>query len=239
MAAVDITIPVDPSIFDKGEDYTIFYREHWENEYYVGKFRLTLVNLTPVNLTLEEGFTAIAEGAFKGVEQLQTIKIPASLVTIQTDAFVMTKNLRKIMFEQNSQIASIGQYAFSRSGLTQVVIGESALDRLNVERNSLNMEPLHFGENNNFYGKGDVEIVPSEPQINPRLRVTRKPDGDNSSPSGVIFNFFNGLRSPKIVSGPAGGARKSRTRRRRIRRKSKKASTTRRMQKRTRTMKRK
>ena len=100
------------------------------------------------------------------------------------------------------------------------------------------LSPLHFGKNN-FYGKNNVEIVPMEPQINPRLRVTTKPDVDNPSPSGGIFNFFNGLRGTKIVPGPAGGARKSRRRKRGIRRKSRKASTTRRMQKRRRTMKRK
>jgi hypothetical protein len=249
MAAVDITIPVDPFIFDEGDDYTIFYRELWENEYYtyVGE-----IPLRRVNLTLEEGFTAIAEGAFKDVEELQTIKIPASLVTIQKDAFVnatnlhqvyfaqgsllktigraafanttslksinipasvtrieisafdVTENLREITFEQNSQIASIGQYAFSRSGLTRVVIGEPALNRLNVERNILNLPPLHFGKNYNFYGRGKVTIVSMAQQID-TLRLSTREVGYKKPPRSG-FGYIKevvGLVRPREKTRPS------------------------------------
>jgi hypothetical protein len=186
--------------------------------------------------------------AFAGATSLEEINIPASIHTISKLAFTNTPILTEITFEPNSGISKIWRDAFEESGLTRVVIGEYGLSSLNDYRMNSSypqLSPLHFGKNN-FYGKNNVEIVPIEPQINPRLRVTTKPDVDNPSPSGGIFNFFNGLRGTKIVPmppPPAGGARKSRRRKRGARRKSRKSSGTRRMQKRKpkrrRTMKRK
>ena len=101
----------------------------------------------------------IAARVFENATALNSINIPAGVREIEGYAFLNTPMLREITFDQNSQIASIHATAFSRSGLTLVVIGESALDRLNVERLALNMQPLRFGENNNFYGKTNVKIV--------------------------------------------------------------------------------
>jgi hypothetical protein len=116
----------------------------------------------------------ISARVFENATALNSINIPAGVREIEAYAFLNTPMLREITFDQNSQIASIHANAFSRSGLTLVVIGESALDRLNVERLALNMQPLHFGENNNFYGKRNVKIVSRTQETDMLHLVTRE-----------------------------------------------------------------
>ena len=115
----------------------------------------------------------IRQDAFNGTS-LKTIRIPKLVTKIGDNAFANTADLKEITFEQNSKIAHIGRNAFGGSGLTTVVIGESALERLNAERHILNLPPLrfgevpplHFGKNNNFYGKDNVTIVSLTDSIN-------------------------------------------------------------------------
>ncbi len=124
----------------------------------------------------------IRQDAFNGTS-LDTVRIPKMVTKIGDNAFSNTADLKEITFEQNSKIAHIGRNAFSGSGLTLVVIGETALERLNAERNTLNlppfnfgeMPPLHFGENNNFYGKDNVTIVSMTETINTFALGVTKP----------------------------------------------------------------
>jgi hypothetical protein len=116
----------------------------------------------------------ISARVFENATALNSINIPAGVREIEAYAFINTPMLREITFDQNSQIASIHANAFSKSGLTLVVIGESALDRLNVERLALNMQPLHFGENNNFYGKRNVKIVSRQQEADMLHLITRE-----------------------------------------------------------------
>ena len=129
-------------------------------------------------VTFEPGsrLEMIRQGAFMDATSLQTIHIPASVIDIRDLAFTNTQSLREITFEQNSQIGYIGiNNTFSHSGLTKVVIGESALNRLNIDRQAHNLPPLRFGENNYFYGKSNVKIVSRAQQINRFAMISRKP----------------------------------------------------------------
>jgi hypothetical protein len=125
---------------------------------------------------------SIKGAAFHSATALETIRIPRGVTEIQEGAFTDTKNLREIIFEHNSQIArmtsDITIYdindTFQGSGLTLVVIGEPALNRLNVERRTLNMQPLRFGQNNNFYGKPNVKIVSRKQETDMLHLVTRE-----------------------------------------------------------------
>jgi hypothetical protein len=129
-------------------------------------------------VTFEPGsrLEMIRQGAFMDATSLQTIQIPASVIDIRDLAFTNTQSLREITFEQNSQIGYIGiNNTFSRSGLTKVAIGESALNRLNIDRQAHNLPPLRFGENNYFYGKSNVKIVSRAQQINRFAMISRKP----------------------------------------------------------------
>ena len=195
---------------------------------------------------------------------LQSIRIPASVREIADQAFFDTSSLVEVSFEQNSQITTIHPIAFIDSGLTRVAIGETALNRLNN-----NPRPLHFGPNNNFYGKEDVTIVSRSKQFN-MFAMLAKRAGPPPPPNSVLErpmpipksvadytasfiienvvpksgNILSSTEFAEAVAAKAakarkGGSRKSRRRKRGVRRRSRKASTTRRMQKRRRTMKRK
>jgi hypothetical protein len=227
---------------------------------------LTFENATSLReVTFEEGsqLEFIYDGAFRGAIALQTIQIPASVLSIREDAFANTTNLRQVTFEPNSDIIHIDPNAFRDSGLDLVVIGEIALERLNVERNTLNLTPLHFGPNNNFYGRDNVTIVSRAQQISslmfsmrntptrPRISddITRRV-GTFLMPPGVVPKSRKALEARGAAmeeesegEESAGGARKSRRRKRGIRRSGRKASrarkTKKRKSKRRRTMKRK
>ena len=220
----------------------------------------TLMNLTFENatslreVTFEEGsqLEFIYDGVFRGATALQTIQIPASVLSIREDAFANTTNLRQVIFEPNSEIIHIDPNAFRDSGLELVVIGEIALERLNVERNTLNLTPLYFGPNNNFYGRDNVTIVSRAQQMY-AFRGRRAP-GYRQLPRDAKDYIAKFLMPPGAqpkssaalaarAEDSAGGARKPRTRKRGIRRNSRKASraqkTKKRKSKRRRTMKRK
>ena len=213
---------------------------------------LTFENATSLReVTFEEGsqLEFIYDGAFRGATALQTIQIPASVLSIREDAFANTTNLRQVTFEPNSDIIHIDPNAFRDSGLDLVVIGEIALERLNVERNTLNLTPLHFGPNNNFYGRDNVTIVSRAQQMY-AFRGRRAP-GYRQLPRDAKDYIAKFLMPPGAqpkssaalaarAEDSAGGARKPRTRKRGIRRSGRKASGSRRTKKRRRrTMKRK
>ena len=215
---------------------------------------LTFENATSLReVTFEEGsqLEFIYDGAFRGAIALQTIQIPASVLSIREDAFANTTNLRQVIFEPNSDIIHIDPNAFRDSGLDLVVIGEIALERLNVERNTLNLTPLHFGPNNNFYGRDNVTIVSRAQQIY-AFRGRRAP-GYRPLPRDAKDYIAKFLMPPGAqpkssaalaarAEDSAGGARKPRTRKRGIRRSGRKASsaqkTMKRKSKRRRTQKR-
>ena len=215
---------------------------------------LTFENATSLReVTFEEGsqLEFIYDGVFRGATALQTIQIPASVLSIREDAFANTTNLRQVIFEPNSEIIHIDPNAFRDSGLDLVVIGEIALERLNVERNTLNLTPLYFGPNNNFYGRDNVTIVSRAQQMY-AFRGRRAP-GYRQLPRDAKDYIAKFLMPPGAqpkssaalaarAEDSAGGARKPRTRKRGIRRSGRKASsaqkTMKRKSKRRRTQKR-
>jgi hypothetical protein len=89
-------------------------------------------------IQIPAGVISIGRIAFRGATALQTIQIPAGVTEIGEAAFSNTTNLREIIFEQGSQITRIDHNAFGESGLTLVAIGETALNRLNTDANSRN-----------------------------------------------------------------------------------------------------
>ena len=205
----------------------------------------------------------IYDGAFRGAIALQTIQIPASVLSIREDAFANTTNLRELSFERNSEITSIHPTAFIGSGLTLVVIGEIVLEGLNDRRMTLNLPPLRFGQNTNFYGAGNVTIVSRAQQISSLMFSMRNTPTRPRIPDDLTRRVGTFLMPPDVIPKSrkaleargaameeetegeefAGGARKSRRRKRGIRRSSRKASrgrkTKKRKSKRRRTQKRK
>jgi hypothetical protein len=163
----------------------------------------------------EEGseLVSIGNDAFNSATALQTIQIPAGVRGIGDEAFANTPSLREITFEQDSEISHIGYDAFRGSGLTLVVIGESALNRLNADANSRNalainrrpfrlLPEIRFGETNDFYGKYFVKIVSRAQQIGTLQLSTNKRGYKTARKTGVVSSIKNALGLSKPPTRP-------------------------------------
>ena len=211
---------------------TIFTKGHWHDAW-TGPGSMQ-------KIILENGWTEIGEQAFEDDDdkELQFIVIPASVVKISDGAFMGARNLKEVIFENNSQIVEIGEDAFFESGLIRVVMDEHALDTLNQNISDINSEnfgsldvesfhtfreipELHFGIDNYFYGCEGVEIAP--PVINTG-NLLRRISSNRSDSDISLSRIPPPIR--RIHSSPNGGG-KVRTKKR-IRRKSRKTTTRRR-----------
>ena len=85
----------------------------------VGKMATLPANTTVV---LEEGITEIDRDAFDGNNGLVAIEMPASLETIDVQAFRGCSNLTSITFPENSNLKEIKGYSFMSSGLEDVIL---------------------------------------------------------------------------------------------------------------------
>ena len=97
--------------------------------------------------------TSIGDYAFCGNSSLTTITIPASVTCIGDEAFSFCNNLTTIYIAENSQLSSIGNYAFSDSEPTAIHIGDIAT-WCNISFHSSNSNPLSRGAN--LYLNGEL-----------------------------------------------------------------------------------
>ena len=65
--------------------------------------------------------TIINDNTFNSATALTSINIPASVITIDVNAFKLTTSLHTVTFETGSQLTTIGNQAFLDSGLTTVI----------------------------------------------------------------------------------------------------------------------
>ena len=68
-------------------------------------------NYLNANLVIDNSVSGIAESAFEG-SALTSVTIPASVTTIGDNAFYGSTSLATVEFDANSQLTSIGEYAF-------------------------------------------------------------------------------------------------------------------------------
>ncbi len=75
---------------------------------------------------IEEGVTTIGEEAFchRYSSQVKKLYVAASVKEIKNDAFYYCTKLSEVTFAPNSQLKSIGEYAFSNTNLTNIVLPE-------------------------------------------------------------------------------------------------------------------
>lgn len=67
--------------------------------------------------------TSIAESAFEDNTDITSITLPKTLKTIESSAFCYCENLKKVNIK--SSLTSIGSYAFTYTGLTEITIPDS------------------------------------------------------------------------------------------------------------------
>ena len=161
-------------------------------------------------IQIPAGVKTIGQSAFKNATALQTIRIPKLVRVIGEQAFANTTSLREITFEQDSQIADIGYDAFRGSSLTLVVIGESALNRINANADLYNraeiessrrpirfLPEVKFREINDFYGAYYVTIVSRKQQIDTLQLITKKSGYKVHPKSGFIRSIKETLGAVK------------------------------------------
>lgn len=73
-------------------------------------------------IIISEGVTYIGTSAFRGVNTLHEVRIPSTVTSIGLSAFSGDQNLEAVTFAEGSQLTSIGDSAFSATGLTSIDI---------------------------------------------------------------------------------------------------------------------
>ena len=85
-------------------------------------------NLTQVKeVVIPNSVTSIGSNAFYGATNLTTINIPNTLTTIGNYAFYNTKSLNVLSISKDSNLQSIGSYAFSLSGIKSIYIPKGVI----------------------------------------------------------------------------------------------------------------
>ena len=80
-------------------------------------------NLKTLTFADDSKLTTIGNEAFYNQNQLTTLSIPSSVVSIGDNTFYGCSNLQNVNFDTDSQLKTIGMYAFYRcSGLTEFII---------------------------------------------------------------------------------------------------------------------
>ena len=76
-------------------------------------------------VTFPNNITNIGNYAFKDCTSLTEVTIPNSVTNLGNNAFHTCSNLTSITFEENSQLTSIGTYAFGSTKITNLIIPNS------------------------------------------------------------------------------------------------------------------
>ncbi|MBR1925776.1 MAG: leucine-rich repeat protein [Clostridia bacterium] len=80
---------------------------------------------TDSNITLRNDCTQIEANAFSGCLNIQSVTIPASVKSIGSSAFGECENLHTVTFETESQLQTIGDWAFCACNITSITIPAS------------------------------------------------------------------------------------------------------------------
>ena len=79
-------------------------------------------------LNISNGIKMIGRSACMNCTDLTAVTIPESVTTIGEEAFQSCNDLTSVTFTGNSQLTTIGEYAFAYSGLTSITIPASVSD---------------------------------------------------------------------------------------------------------------
>ena len=142
----------------------------WEIQ---GFFLHNARNVTSV--TLHEGLGWIGQGVFKH-SKIETIELPASLISLGAYAFAECENLRSVTFSENSSFKNIENHTFaSCSSLTEITIPASVVKiNDNAFKGCDNLENIYFENTEGWQNKpssgGDfVDMDVTDPEENAEM----------------------------------------------------------------------
>ena len=136
----------------------------WCNISYGGSNASPMCNLADLylngekvtDLVIPAGIKQINSRAFDSCQSITSVTIPSSITIIDEVAFSQCRNLESVVFEDNSQLASIGRIAFtSCSSLTSIEIPSSLTSiGIGAFRNCSSLESVTFGDNSKLTSIG-------------------------------------------------------------------------------------
>ena len=111
------------NIFSCGIEYTPYYKNLPDGEFYMGKVLYKYKGEMPenTNITVKDGTTVLRRNTFYGQNNLISIELPDSVTKIESEAFRNCSNLSSVTMSKN--IKYIGEAAFDNcTSLSQIVI---------------------------------------------------------------------------------------------------------------------
>ncbi len=116
-------------------------------------------NTVITSVRLPEGLGAIYNGAFKGTVALKEIVIPASVRTIESNAF-SGSGIERVTFGEGSVLSIIGQYAFAEtSALTEIAIPDSVTEIRDFAFYNSALTGISFGEDSLLKSVGEYAFA--------------------------------------------------------------------------------
>ena len=103
--------------------------EYAENELR-GGIKITKYNGTDTEVVIPNSIdglevTSIGDYAFQANENIVSVTIPNTVLDIEIEAFAQCKNLRNVIFEDNSKLERIFTGAFQEAGITEFTVPEN------------------------------------------------------------------------------------------------------------------
>jgi hypothetical protein len=107
-------------------------------------------------IKLSNSLTTIGTSAFQNCAKLKTITIPNTVTTIESDAFTSTSALEEVIFQDGSQLETIGSYAFNGSKITKFKLANNVnIVGKSIFNNCLNLIEFEIEPNSTVYSLDD------------------------------------------------------------------------------------
>lgn len=134
---------IDPIQFDISAFYDTKWYSNQTDIFVLNNVVVMVPETISGDVVIQDGVTAIVSGAFSNSD-IESIMLPASLLTISNNVFANCSSLTEVIFAQNSNLETIGAYAFYRC---------SRLASINIE-NCTNLLTI---DNYAFSGIGEID----------------------------------------------------------------------------------